>query len=174
MIICEIREFSLSLTLRIAKFCCRGRLSKISFGLCDFRLPLIGSPMELLNSIIDDEPELERQLFILIFIAVASLAIYGLYSATGYEAPAEFSVPIPEQCSSQWNGHTLEKPEIKVHFNPLHYLNGTEAHRLIASRYLAQAPFNATAQRTGDCSVWSTQPHQTALIEPLQGRRKRK
>lgn len=70
--------------------------------------------MELLNSILDDESELERQLLLLILAAVASLAVYGLFSASRYEAPTEYSVPIPDQCSPQWNGRTLEKPEIKV------------------------------------------------------------
>ena len=120
--------------------------------------------MDLLNSILDEEPELERQLLILIFVVAASIAVYGLFTASEYESPAEFSVPIPEQCSSQWNGRTLEKPEIKVHFNSIKTLNGIEAHRLTVSRYLAQALSNATAQQTGDCSVLSTQPHRTALI----------
>ena len=131
------------------------------------------SPMELLNSIIDDEPELERQLLILIFVAVTSLGIYGLFSATDYEAPIEFAVPIPEQCSSQRNGRTLEKPEIKVDLSPFDYFDEIETHGLIVSRYLAQAVSNATAQRTGGCSVSSTQPLLTASIGPLQGRRKR-
>ena len=138
-----------------------GLMSKSS-ALAALDLP---SPMELLNAILDDEPELERQLLILVFVVATSLAVYGFYSASGYEAPTEFSVPIPEQCSSQWNGRTIEKPEIKVHSNQSDHLNGIEAHRLIASRYLAQALSNATVQRMGDCSVSSTQPRRTALTE---------
>ena len=77
--------------------------------------------MDLFYEIIDNEAELERQLLVLVFVSLASIAIYLLFSPTDPEVPIDYSVPVPEQCSPDWKGRALEKPEIRASLYQSHY-----------------------------------------------------
>ena len=58
-------------------------------------------------------PWLEISIFVLSVVVVFTVFNHiVLYDDE--ERPVNFKVPVPEQCSSEWEGELLEKPTIKV------------------------------------------------------------
>ena len=79
--------------------------------------------MDSFNLILHDVPLTAQQLLALLTVALCSFIIYRLIFAADHEAPTEYSIPIPEQCSPQWESRVLEQPDIKA---------GLASHRLLS------------------------------------------
>ena len=123
---------------------------------------------------VSNVPLTTHSFLVLFAVVLISSAICYSLLRTDHEAPIEFFVPVPEQCLPAWKGCILDKPDIKAGSSLRQSLYEKTIHELTASRLLARVPYNATAPPTDDCWVWSTQPLLMALIEPSQGRKKRK
>ena len=72
--------------------------------------------MDSLALIFDDGPLTPQHLLVFVAASLTSLVIYKLFFATDHDAPIAYSIPIPEQCSPEWNGRVLEEPKIKVSY----------------------------------------------------------
>ena len=78
--------------------------------------------MDSFNLILHNVPLTAHQLLALLTAALCSFIIYRLIFAADHEAPIEYSIPIPEQCSPQWESRVLEQPDIKAGPAPHHPL----------------------------------------------------
>ena len=69
--------------------------------------------MDTLNNPPAQLPRLE--IFIFVLSVVFVFAVFkSVVLADEEERPVNYRVPVPEQCSPEWNGEVLEEPTIKV------------------------------------------------------------
>ena len=51
---------------------------------------------------------------LLVAILLTSYLAHRLLLAVDQEAPIEYSIPVPEQCSPRWEGRILDDPKVKA------------------------------------------------------------